>query len=661
MGELKRSAWLVVAAALVPLLLFLILQAAFQARSEQRDARSQAVAASVGVMTAVDNDVRRNFALLSAVATARSLRSGDLLEFTSRAAEYLSLNPGWRGIELIDLDTRAVFARAGPLLGVVQTTASLPRSGPRFAGLASGPGCPCVMFDRLAVAGRHRWAVRVMVSNKEFQTRLPAAKGQYEVSAIVDPHGMFIARSLSGDQRFGKPASRFLRGAVASGAADGVYRATTLEGFESYTAFARSSLTGWTTHVAMARAAIDTPARRFFASIGLAALLSLALATILVVFALRQVAVGRRIAERMQQAQKLEALGQLTGGIAHDFNNLLTPVVGSLDFLVRKPDLDPSTRRLLDGALASARRAGKLTAQLLAFSRRQKLAIEPTPVVPMLDGLSDLLRQSVGNGHRLVIVQDDPRLCAMSDHNQLELAVLNLTLNARDASPEGATITIDVRGTGTPDDGKVIIRIIDEGSGMDDETRRRAMEPFFTTKAIGRGTGLGLAQAFGMATQSGGDLAIDSSPGKGTTVTLTLPRCSEREEGAPPSPFASGEDQRPLRLLVVDDDPLVRSAIVHPLEQAGHFVDMVSDGPTALAALRQRAFDLVLVDYAMPDMTGADVIRLAGDVRPDQRFVIVSGYADSDAIADTARDTIIVRKPFDPADLLAVVERTASD
>ena len=242
---------------------------------------------------------------------------------------------------------------------------------------------------------------------------------------------------------------------------------------------------------------------------------------------MRQLAEGRRIAERGQQAQKLEALGQLTGGIAHDFNNLLTPVVGALDYLLKRSNLEPRARRIADGALASAERAGKLTSQLLAFSRRQKLEIAPLDVPALLAEFGRCSTSRSATIIRSRSTVEPGAHCVKSDFNQLELALLNLVINARDAMPGGGTIRIDISADHDGGRDDVIIRVTDQGEGMSVETQRRAVEPFFTTKTQGRGTGLGLAQVFGLMQQSDGSVDIDSAVGRGTTVTLRLPACHE--------------------------------------------------------------------------------------------------------------------------------------
>ena len=654
MGDLRRLAWLIAAAALVPLLMFWIIEAGFKAREERRTIEANALSTAESLQYRVDGMVERHLAALAAMATTTALRNGDLPGFRARAAELITLNPGWVAASVVDAAGAPITdVGAGKRSVVLDRPAPSAGAAPYLAGYARGDGCPCMVFTHGALVAGRPATVRLIVSNRELVAMLPPPSGDYAVSAVVDPAGRFIARTVNGDQRFGTAGSKYLRGAVSARSLAGVYRGVTLEGVENFTAYRRSALTGWSSHVAFKSYQVDDRARQFVRSLGIAALLSLLLAAILVWFALRQIAERRRISERMEQAQKLEALGQLTGGIAHDFNNLLTPVLGALDFVANKPTTDAGSRRLLLGALSSAQRAGKLTAQLLAFSRKQKMRIGPIRIATMLDEIADLFRQSIGNSHDLAIIADDRLLCALGDVTQLELAVLNIMINARDAAPAGSTITVRVAGSGEPATGEVAIAITDQGAGMDKATRRRAMEPFFTTKALGHGTGL--AQAFGMAEQSGGRLEIASVEGSGTTVTIYLRRCEEDEALAETVRASQPAELAPLRLLVVDDDPAVRSAIVRPLEEAGHVVDAVSDGPTALAAIGQRSFDLVLVDFAMPGMDGAEVIRRARALRPDTEFLIVSGYSDSDAIATAAPGTPVLAKPFGNAALLEMV------
>lgn len=393
-----------------------------------------------------------------------------------------------------------------------------------------------------------------------------------------------------------------------------------------------------------------------------AALLSLLLAGLLIAFALRQMVEARRVAERMQQAQKMEALGQLTGGLAHDFNNLLTPVIGVLDQLTRRDSLDERGKKLATGALTAAQRAAKLTQQLLAFSRRQRLTVEPVSVEVLLNNIAGLVERTISGRHRFTIESDPEAGCVRSDLTQLELALLNLAINARDAAPDGSTIILRVsREEASEPGGAGFVRfaMIDRGSGMDEETRQRALEPFFTTKPTGRGTGLGLAQVFGVVEQSGGTVEIVSELGQGTTVNLRLPACSPGDEVAVRA--ANQADlvaaSRSLRLLVVDDEPDVRATLAQMLSEAGHSVDSVSNAKSALAALQNEKFDLVVSDYLMPEMNGAELIAQARQLWPEQPFLVVSVYSDSDELARSCPNAIRLEKPFTGAQLLVGVER----
>ena len=658
MRELIRSSWLIAAAVLIPLLLFVIFQSGFAAREERRAIEARSLAKAESIVVSSDAIVARTIGAIEALSTIQALPAGDLAGAYRRAREIAALNPDWVTVELSRArDGAVLFDLRRPLGAAVSGIRNQSPPKRTLVGpvVADGLGCPCVSITRAAPGPDGGYVLTVLLGLRPFERLMPKAGGQYEVSALVTPDGKFIVRTLDQAKRVGTPGSKYLRAAVAGRQHGGIYRGVTLEGFESYTAFARSHLTGWSAHVAMDIQQLDTPARRFLSSLGVAALLSLLLAGVLIWFALRQVAEGRRAVERGQQAQKLEALGQLTGGIAHDFNNLLTPVVGALDFLIKRSNLDARARRIADGALASAERAGKLTAQLLAFSRRQKLEIAPVDVPLLIDELRPMLDQALGKDHDVEVTIAPGAHCVRSDHNQLELAVLNLVINARDAMPEGGKVTVDIDADQSGERDDVIIRVTDTGAGMTPEIRTRAVEPFFTTKAQGRGTGLGLAQVFGVMQQSGGSVDIDSAVGRGTTVTLRLPKCDEVPAPRQRPSEAGGNRSKPLRLLLVDDDAAVRATIGRQFEDDGHVVDSVGDGRIALTAIEHCRYDLVIVDFAMPGMDGAAVIREARKLRPDVKFLMVTGYSDSESVAAACPDTAVLRKPFDNETLRALV------
>ena len=357
--------------------------------------------------------------------------------------------------------------------------------------------------------------------------------------------------------------------------------------------------------------------------------------------------------EQLRQSQKMEALGQLTGGIAHDFNNLLTVVVGGLDLISKKIE-DPKLKRYADNALSAAERGARLTAQLLAFSRVQKLEVRPTHVAPLIENMRPLLRNVLGPSITKRFDLDGDLVPVMADPTQLELAVLNLAINARDAMPGGgvlhfATHIVKIVDDAEMPDGEYVeVAIRDNGAGMPPEVAARAFEPFFTTKDVGKGTGLGLSMVYGVARQSGGTARIESAPGEGTTVKLYFRRAATGElqvdeENVPEAVIA---DTGAISILVIDDDPDVREFICESLVGMGHVVRQASDGSNGLKLFLDQRPDLVIIDFIMPGMSGADVARQILRDAPDQRLLFVSGYSETDAILRAAPEASLLTKPF---------------
>lgn len=377
--------------------------------------------------------------------------------------------------------------------------------------------------------------------------------------------------------------------------------------------------------------------------------------------------------QKLNQAQKLEAVGQLTGGIAHDFNNMLAVVVGGLEMAKRKLGSDSERAGAhIDHAMEGANRAAALTRRLLTFARAEPFLPEGTDAAELVDAMADLLHRSLGERITLNIVADDPTWPVWVDPHQLENAVLNLAVNARDAMDGDGELTIAIRNrhlkvgdVEAVDAGEYLeIAVSDTGEGMDAEVIEHAFEPFFTTKPIGKGTGLGLSQIFGFVRQSGGEIGIDSTVGSGTTVSLFLPRF-EGDAAFPPSAPAddaatlhANAGQRAMTILMVEDDQRVRRSTTEALEELGHKVLACANGPTALEVLDERPdIDLLLSDIVMPEMTGPE---LAGQVKerlPDLPIIFMTGYArdaiDSEQLAGHA----ILRKPFTVAALADVVEK----
>jgi len=368
--------------------------------------------------------------------------------------------------------------------------------------------------------------------------------------------------------------------------------------------------------------------------------------------------------DALRQAQKMEAVGQLTGGIAHDFNNLLTPVIGGLE-IVAAGVTDPRHKRLATNALEAARRAAKLTSQLLAFSRVQKLNVKPVDVGVQIGQMIDLMRRTLGPGVTIRTELDGDAGFAMCDPHQLENAVLNLAINARDAMPVGGTLTLSARravlegGVDHRPGDYVAIAVEDTGTGMTPEVLERAVEPFFTTKPFGEGTGLGLAQVYGVAHQSGGTVMIDSSVGQGTTVSIYLP-AADLVAVAEPVVTDRADLVRARRagtIMLVDDDDDVRGFLQDVLGESGYAVTALPDGETCLAGLEGHAPDLLMLDFAMPGLNGAETALMARRRHPDLPIVLVTGYADSDALEKLADDgAVILRKPFEQAELMAAID-----
>jgi signal transduction histidine kinase len=369
-----------------------------------------------------------------------------------------------------------------------------------------------------------------------------------------------------------------------------------------------------------------------------------------------EIAQRKKTEAALVQAQKMEAVGQLTGGLAHDFNNLLTAVVGNLD-LIRARAGDPRIVRLADNAFKAAERGSKLTAQLLAFSRTQKLATTAIDLNALIDGMRELLDQSLGAN-----VQVETRLApglpsAFGDANQLELAILNLSINARDAMPDGGTLTITTAEDA--DAHRVVVTVSDTGTGMPPEVAARAFDPFFTTKPPGKGTGLGLSQVYGIVRQIGGDVTIDTAPGQGTTMRLSLPRANGRATSAEDGETAAMA-RHCEKLLVVDDDADVREIVTSVLSDIGYEVHEAGDGDAALGVLTTLSPDLLIIDFAMPGTNGAEIAQAAMARNPALRVLFISGFSDSAALESAVGNARLLRKPFRPGDLGAAV-RAALD
>ena len=646
MTVLRRSLVALGIAAMLPTVVFAAFTVFHMLRLERERVTDAALTQSQVVMTLVDTQLQRHFAALDVLSSSIYFETGDWAEFYRRVQRLLAVNRLWESIALIDaqrrleiFDLSRPFDESSPVPAVHEDSLQrLITTGTHVVGNIESREHPVVwLYVPVRSGGKLTHAIAASLKLRVFQDLLTAYTTPGSTAAIVDADGNFIARTLDYPER------------------------------ESYSAYHVSSLSGWSTHLTVAAASVDTPTRWSFVAAGIAALGGLVLGGFLVMLVLRDTAERRRAEEMLRQSQKMEAIGQLTGGIAHDFNNLLTAIIGNLDMMRTRAAGNERLQRMADNALEAARKGAKLASQLLAFSRSQRLNVESVDLAQLLNGMSGLLSQSVGPGVRVDLRIDEDARYAISDANQLELALLNLAVNARDAMPGGGTLTI--RGQVVTDGDKlpqVELSVADTGSGMTEDVRSRAIEPFFTTKPTGVGTGLGLSQVYGVVRESGGTLAIDSEPGRGTTVRLLLqvgtPPAARSDEGSQSPPTVSGARPRDqTRVLVVDDDRLVRRLMTDGLRSLQYQVTACENGEQALETLDRERFDLLLVDFAMPGMNGAEVASTAQNRQPGIKVLMVSGYADSAAVEAALGSARLLRKPFDVAELGAAVAETLAD
>jgi signal transduction histidine kinase/FixJ family two-component response regulator len=375
-----------------------------------------------------------------------------------------------------------------------------------------------------------------------------------------------------------------------------------------------------------------------------------------------------RTEELLRQVQKMEMIGQITGGVAHDFNNLLMAVMGNLELLRKQIPDDLKTERLIDGALKGAQRGAALTQRLLAFARQQDLKIEPTHLSHLIRGITDLLERSMGSQIELKLDLPETLPLTLVDANQVELALLNLVVNARDAMPDGGTllISVDVANSSGRDElaagDYLCLTVSDSGKGMDAATLAKATEPFFTTKELGKGTGLGLSMIHGLALQLNGSLRLESELGRGTRASLWLPVTSQDPIAPPlaePKPQDSAIDSIHATILVVDDDALIASSTAYLLEDLGHEVIEADSGANALEVLKNgQKVDLLITDYSMPKMTGVQLAVAARELRPNLPVLLATGYADLPLGASL--DIPRLRKPYQQHQLVAEIARALS-
>ncbi|WP_277981460.1 ATP-binding protein [Sphingomonas phyllosphaerae] len=644
---MRRSLALLVLAGVIPIVALGGTFGALTLRSEREAVAARGRTDANLAAALVSQTLRSNVAAVAMVAQSPALDGAapDMTRFATLARRILANQRDWHAITLTDTQGRVVFstapagAAAMPLAGL--DAAALRRLRERgepqigtFSAVSDGARVFPVAVP-LGRVGQVRYVVAALVPAARLERLLrvePLAPG-WTASIITDAGSALIVPRAAAPLIHTDPRPVELWMPV-SGAR-------------------------WSIRITAPAQAFLVPVRRavllLLAAAALCVLLLGLLARLLAVELRQQ---RQRSASELQR-QRMETLGRLTGGVAHDFNNLLTPIMISLEQL-RRHAADATSTRHVDVAMAGAERARLLVSRLLAFSRQQQLSPEPVELAALIDGLMDLIEKSLTSAITMTVTVAPELRAAEADRGQLELAILNLVINARDAMPDGGALRLSVAPAeprhvaGLAAGDYVAITVSDTGSGMDAATIARAIDPFFTTKPIGKGTGLGLSMVDGFASQSGGAFLLESEPGRGTSARIVLPCSARAAVAAPLAAVAAGTSA--LTILLVDDDLRVRRATAEVLAQAGHTVIEAADVDEALGLLSSRgAVDVVVTDFIMPGRSGAELIEQLRADWPRVAVLMVTGHVEDDGVLPDGVE--LLRKPYRGATLLAAVEQ----
>jgi signal transduction histidine kinase len=512
------------AAASVPLLLLAIFYVAFQLREINLASETRTVNRAEAYIAQLDASLAEDLGALAVLAGSQSIRSSDIQEGRNRAIAAMADFPRWKNVILTDATSREeVWQTAGPDAKTPARRSLLAFANRKTVAEVGGIGenheCVCVPLHRHIANSDLILTVERDIT--EFQEILKSESGAEETAALVDREGLFIARTKEQNTRFGTPATQYVRKAVAQGGS-GVYSGITYEGMSNRTAYVTSPISKWSVHFAIPALAYDLlmTGQLAISILGLAVALSFAIA--LTLYGIRDIRRRAKEERARVQSYKLEAIGTLSSAVAHDFNNLLTIMSACLRILEKSDDPKKQHQAIQEGKSA-AERSAKLVQQLLTFARDKPIELSCVDLTATIDGIRDLLARSLGSNITLKVdVAPDARY-AQTNAAPLELVLINLAVNAKDAMPEGGTLSIFTKKATTA--GCVDLMVKDTGIGMSEEVAAQALEPFFTTKPEGKGTGLGLAQAHLLAKDSKGSLYLDTALGKGTTFTFCLPAC----------------------------------------------------------------------------------------------------------------------------------------
>lgn len=652
-------------AACLPVFIFASTLIAFNAYSSKREVEVFALNRARQIQNDVDAQVARSTGVLEVLATSSSIRTSDWSAARARAIEIVALNPDWQSVTLLDLSRGKVFFSTStltPPVSFAQFGKSLPQGVVGFGGIERRAGrCTCALLGMRIVSPNENLSLVVELDPYSIQKILAEGTPQGAVSAVVDRRGYFLGRSIDFANRVGTPATVYVRNGLRKGS-EGFYEGRTYEGLTNHTAFARSPVTGWSTHMAVSSSLVTDPQRRFYVSIFLAAALALAFAFAIALFVFRNLQARRNTEERLVEGQHLEALGRLTGGVAHDMNNMLAIVTGNIELAKRSKTLTPAAERQLDAAAQGAARAADLTRRMLAYARRQKLDPETLDCREIMAQICALLERTLGDHIILDCRADNCTWPVHADRSELENALVNLAVNARDAMPKGGKITISARDVRsgekiadqpTTSDG-VLFCVSDTGIGITPELIKRVTEPFFTTKDVGAGTGLGLSQVKGFAEQSGGSLSIVSREGEGTTVSFILPR-SKLEKRSPARPLKSNETFKfpKLKIMVIEDEQQVLDTTISMLSELGLDPAPFSSPVAALAALSECRWELIITDNQMPEIFGTDVIKQVNHSGLNIPVLLVSALP----VSSDEQVPHFLMKPFTNDELASAIRR----
>ncbi|WP_156926940.1 response regulator [Azospirillum halopraeferens] len=673
---MRQRILLLIVGALLPLALLTAGLGLFAMREQQDRLREEAVARAERTLTRVERVLETQTELLKALARSPTLDGDapDAAAFHEVASRFAAEMPLWRQVILADAGGRQIVNTAlpfgTPLHDVVDTDGHrrVLSEGRPVIGNVTGPGPlatgPLPTFGiRVPVMRDGAVAMAAVVTIRtEALTAILREEAPPPFRAfLIDGANRLVTATATPD-RAGHPAGP--RATEARATADGgVYDGMAPDGSAVVTAFRKSAATGWSAHVSIPLVVYRAPLVHSLWMLGVAALTALVLSASLVWLLRREIIAERRLAGAREQSNRLEALGRMTGGVAHDINNLLMVVQGNAELIRRRISglpggEDPRVARNLNAIITAVERGSRLTRDLLVFSRGGGGGTSATfdPAARIRAGLS-MIRQSL-RGDILLETDLSDGLAITADPVQFDVALLNLAVNARDAIAGVGTVRIAVRGEETAAGTRVAVSVSDTGAGIAADALPHVFEPFYTTKPVGKGSGLGLSQVYGFAKAAGGGTEIVSTPGAGTTVTVILPLAAASPPEVPAAPVADRDGMAPAaRLLLVDDNADVRRVTADLLRDAGMDVVETADAASALERIATGGVDVLVSDIRMPGaIDGLTLARRVRECRPGLPVILVSGYSDLTAQARTAGFEVLA-KPFDRTALLDAMRR----